>query len=435
MSVARTAGFALASAAIVAGHGYVSGIVADGTYYGGYLVNQYPYSSDPPAVVGWTESATDLGFVDGSSYTSGDIICHKDATNAQASATVAAGGTVELQWTEWPESHHGPVIDYIASCNGDCTTVDKATLEWVKISESGLIDGSSAPGTWASDNLIANNNSWTVTIPSSLAAGGYVLRHEIIALHSAGNENGAQNYPQCVNLEITGGGSASPSGTVGTELYTPTDPGILVNIYTSLDSYDIPGPALWDGASSSGSGSNSASASSSAAATSTPTTSSVSVPVIPTASSGASSTPLVPTPSAPAVTPSAPAGNQVPRPTYTSTYIETETLPGQTITSTATEYASEPTQPAVETQVAQPSETEAATSTSTATETASATAAPTGSSSGSSSGSGSSSTELPTDSSSLSDYFNSLSAEEFLNLLKETLKWLVTDKVHARSLH
>jgi hypothetical protein len=382
MSVARTAGFALASAAIVAGHGYVTGIVADGTYYGGYLVNQYPYSNDPPAVVGWAEGATDLGFVDGSGYTSGDIICHKDATNAQASATVAAGGTIELQWTEWPESHHGPVIDYIASCNGDCTTVDKTTLEWVKISESGLIDGSSAPGTWASDNLISNNNSWTVTIPSSLAAGGYVLRHEIIALHSAGNENGAQNYPQCVNLEVTGGGSAS----------------------------------------------------SSAAATSTPTTSSVSVPVIPTASSGASSTPLVPTPSAPAVTPSVPAGNQAPQPTYTSTYIETETLPGQTVTSIATEYASEPTQPAVETQVAQPSETEAATSTSTVTETASATAAPTGSS-GSSSGSGSSSTELPTDSSSLSDYFSSLSAEEFLNLLKETLKWLVTDKVHARSLH
>ncbi|KAL6236938.1 glycosyl hydrolase family 61-domain-containing protein [Aspergillus navahoensis] len=419
MSVVRTAGFALASAAIVAGHGYVTGIVADGTYYGGYLVNQYPYSSDPPAVVGWTESATDLGFVDGSGYSSGDIICHKDATNAKATATVAAGGTVELQWTEWPESHHGPVIDYIASCNGDCTTVDKTTLEWVKISESGLIDGSSAPGTWASDNLIANNNSWTVTIPSSLTAGGYVLRHEIIALHSAGNENGAQNYPQCVNLEVTGGGSASPSGTLGTELYTPTDAGILVNIYTALDSYDIPGPALWDGASS-GSGSSSASASSSATATS-----SVSVPVIPTASSGASSTPLVPTPSTPAVTPSAPVGNQVPQPTYTSTYIETETLPGQTVTSTATEYAPEPTQPAVETQVAQPSETEAATSTSTAT------ATPTGSSSGS----GSSSTELPTDSSSLSDYFNSLSAEEFLNLLKETLKWLVTDKVHARSLH
>ena len=41
-----------------------------------------------------------------------------------------------------------------------------------------------------------NGFSWTVKIPSSLAPGSYVLRHEIIGLHSAGSSNGAQNYPQ-----------------------------------------------------------------------------------------------------------------------------------------------------------------------------------------------------------------------------------------------
>jgi hypothetical protein len=41
-----------------------------------------------------------------------------------------------------------------------------------------------------------NGFTWTVKIPSSLAPGSYVLRHEIIALHSAGSSNGAQNYPQ-----------------------------------------------------------------------------------------------------------------------------------------------------------------------------------------------------------------------------------------------
>lgn len=38
--------------------------------------------------------------------------------------------------------------------------------------------------------------SWPVKIPSSLAPGNYVIRHEIIALHAAGSSNGAQNYPQ-----------------------------------------------------------------------------------------------------------------------------------------------------------------------------------------------------------------------------------------------
>lgn len=214
--------------------------------YSGYIVDQFPYESDPPAVIGWATTATDLGFVDGTEYTNPDIICHKNATPGAISASVAAGGTVELQWTPWPDSHHGPVIDYLANCNGNCSTVDKTTLEFFKIDQAGLINDTVVPGSWASDELIANNNSWTVTIPTSIAPGNYVLRHEIIALHSAGNEDGAQNYPQCINLEITGSGTDSPSGTPGESLYSPTDPGILVNIYTSLSTYDIPGPALYD---------------------------------------------------------------------------------------------------------------------------------------------------------------------------------------------
>jgi cellulase len=96
--------------------------------------------------------------------------------------------------------------------------------------------------------LIANNNSWSVTIPSDIASGNYVLRHEIIALHSAEESDGAQNYPQCVNLMITGTGTATPSGTLGTALYSETDAGILVNIYSSLSTYEIPGPTLYSGA-------------------------------------------------------------------------------------------------------------------------------------------------------------------------------------------
>ena len=102
-----------------------------------------------------------------------------------------------MDWNGWPESHHGPVIDYLAPCsNGDCTTVDKTSLKFFKIAEAGLISDTTAPGSWASDQLIANNNSWSITIPAKIAPGPYVLRHEMIALHSANNANGAQNYPQ-----------------------------------------------------------------------------------------------------------------------------------------------------------------------------------------------------------------------------------------------
>lgn len=43
---------------------------------------------------------------------------------------------------------------------------------------------------------------------------------------------------------MTGGGDELPAGTPATSLYKPDDAGIKVNIYQSLSSYEIPGPAL-----------------------------------------------------------------------------------------------------------------------------------------------------------------------------------------------
>jgi lytic cellulose monooxygenase (C1-hydroxylating) len=237
----------------VRAHGIVTGVVADGVYFQGYNPS-FQYQRDPPKVAGWTAPLTqDRGFVDGSGYNSPDIICHKGATPGQAYIQVSAGGTIDLQWTKWPESHHGPMLDYLAPCNGDCTTVDKESLQWTKIDEAGLNKGDPAPGDWASDDMIRNNNTWRTTIPSSIAPGKYVLRHETIALHASHETNGAQNYPQCMNLEITGSGTDTlSSGTLGTDLYSPDDAGIFLNIYyPPLKSYDIPGPEVMAGGSNS----------------------------------------------------------------------------------------------------------------------------------------------------------------------------------------
>lgn len=100
----------IALASRAAAHGTVTGIVADGIYYEGYHAN-FQYMQDPPVVVGWS-IPDDLsnGFIAPDAYATADIICHLNATNAGTSAPVSAGGTVELQWTAWPSSHHGPVI-------------------------------------------------------------------------------------------------------------------------------------------------------------------------------------------------------------------------------------------------------------------------------------------------------------------------------------
>lgn len=233
---------------MVTAHGTVTSVIINGVFYEGYSPS-YQYITPAPVTVGW-KIPDDLGNgpIAPSAYATSDIICHLNATNAMAAAPVKAGGTVDLLWTPWPVSHHGPVLDYLANCNGPCETADKTKLEWFKIDQLGLVSNQVVDGFWASDVLIANNNSWTVTIPTSIAAGNYVLRHEIIALHTASSTDGAQNYPQCVNLAISSSGTAKPAGVLATTFYSETDPGILIDIYTNLTSYTIPGPALFSGA-------------------------------------------------------------------------------------------------------------------------------------------------------------------------------------------
>ncbi|KFY68524.1 hypothetical protein V496_00349 [Pseudogymnoascus sp. VKM F-4515 (FW-2607)] len=235
----------------VAAHGFVAEIIIDGQTHVGFNPTNAPWDADQNTI-SWPNWATDTGFVPSSTLQDPNIICHINATNSKKSATIAAGSQIKLRWTSpWPESHHGPIIDYIANCGGDCTTVDKTKLEWVKIAEVGQLSlgpGGGTPGQWAEHSLAENDSIWTVNLPSSLIAGSYVLRHEIIALHAAYNEGDAQFYPQCVNLEITGGGSDNPTGVVGTQLYKSSDPGVHYNIYNdeANPTYIIPGPPLWE---------------------------------------------------------------------------------------------------------------------------------------------------------------------------------------------
>lgn len=60
---------------------------------------------------------------------------------------------------------------------------------WFKIYEDGLTNGQ-----WAVAKLIANKGKVSVTIPSCIAPGDYLLRGELIALHAASSYPGAQLY-------------------------------------------------------------------------------------------------------------------------------------------------------------------------------------------------------------------------------------------------
>jgi cellulase len=54
-----------------------------------------------------------------------------------------------------------------------------------------------------------------------------------------------------VHIKVTGSGSAAlPAGVAIPGAYKATDAGILFDIYSGFSSYPIPGPKLWNGASS-----------------------------------------------------------------------------------------------------------------------------------------------------------------------------------------
>jgi hypothetical protein len=75
--------------------------------------------------------------------------------------------------------------------------------------------------------------TYAYTIPSCLKKCFYLVRHEIIALHAAWTYPGAQFYPGCHQLNISGGGSTVPSDNLVSfpGAYKPTDPGVTYDAY------------------------------------------------------------------------------------------------------------------------------------------------------------------------------------------------------------
>ncbi|KAI9150567.1 Polysaccharide monooxygenase Cel61a [Paramyrothecium foliicola] len=233
---------------VAEGHGYVAGVRVNGQGWTDGQNTNWFYLNNPPPSAGWRALNQDNGFVEPAAFGTSDIACHKSARPSTLSIRANAGDTLTLYWNTWPDSHKGPIINYIAPVS-NFASATAANLRFSKISQAALVSGSN-PGTWVTDNLIRSGNfSTTVRIPPRLRAGNYILRHEIIALHSAGQDNGAQAYPQCLNVVVGGSGTvAAPAGTAANALYTRNHPGIVFNLYQSFSSYPMPGPALWTGA-------------------------------------------------------------------------------------------------------------------------------------------------------------------------------------------
>ncbi|SPO07177.1 related to endoglucanase B [Cephalotrichum gorgonifer] len=142
-------------------------------------------------------------------------------------------------------SHKGPIMVYLAKVSNAATT-GTTGLQWFKVAEDGLTGS-----TWAVDRLIANNGWHYFDMPTCVAPGDYLMRVELLALHSASTQGAAQFYMGCAQIRVSGSGSNTGAGNTVSfpGAYSATDPGILVSIYDQTGqptnggrSYAIPGP-------------------------------------------------------------------------------------------------------------------------------------------------------------------------------------------------
>ncbi|EWC47691.1 hypothetical protein DRE_02891 [Drechslerella stenobrocha 248] len=233
----------LSAASAVMAHGNVKELIIDGQSYPGYLWETDGATRSPPARI-MQSLPNPFGDSPIIYLDNNDVVCNRGAKPAQLIARARAGARVTFKWDKWFDDHKGPVITYLANCGGDCRTANGADLDWFKIDEAGL----GSDGVWATDRLMAAGLTWNLTLPRMIPDGQYLMRHEMIALHVATQLNGAQFYPSCSNIEITGGtGQNRPPTVKFPQAYSPRDPGILVNFDTKsrVSSYRIPGPPLY----------------------------------------------------------------------------------------------------------------------------------------------------------------------------------------------
>ncbi|KAJ3876774.1 glycosyl hydrolase family 61-domain-containing protein [Lentinula edodes] len=209
--------------------------------------------------------------------TSENMFCGSVATAATSTPSIdlSQGNTISFYWesgystSNWPHNT-GPIFLYMAKCDSDCTSQTASSTNFIKIEQQGFVNG-----VWAQAAL-NTGSPVTFTIPSDLASGNYLIRHEIINLASTD-----ENFPACSQFAITGGSNTYSSAQTAQfpGAYSATDAGLadagsaIYSVKTNAE-YTFPGPdpvLSSDGsdtssASGSSSDSNSASSSSSTVA-------------------------------------------------------------------------------------------------------------------------------------------------------------------------
>jgi len=174
--------------------------------------------------------------------TSDDMACNVGGSKVPSGVKTidaAEGDSIKVQWDN--SGHPGPITHFLFGPVDDASQATGIGAGWFKIDEQNQVGGK-----WASEVMQAHNMTHEFKLPTGLASGEYLLRSEMLALHSSQTKDGAQFYIGCSQLKITGTGSKGSCGpTISIPgAYKADDANIYIpNYYNGFDAstYKAPG--------------------------------------------------------------------------------------------------------------------------------------------------------------------------------------------------
>ncbi len=190
-----------------------------------------------------------------------DMACGVNGeTGVPRIASANAGSTLAFEWRDWPDgsqagsidpSHKGPCAVYMKKVDNSAASNNAAGDGWFKIMEDGY---DSTAGKWCTEMLNPNDGHLAATIPNDLAAGYYLVRPELLALHQADKTPpDPQFYIGCAQIFLNSTGSATPPNTVAIPGYVNmSTPAMTFNIWSVPMKLPFPdfGPPVYTGGSS-----------------------------------------------------------------------------------------------------------------------------------------------------------------------------------------
>ncbi|KAG8962435.1 hypothetical protein FRC03_004242 [Tulasnella sp. 419] len=173
-----------------------------------------------------------------------DIRCGAGQAPAPTTCTIQSGSTASFHLTA-PISHPGVLNIYLGRVpsGGTAANWSGAGTFWFKVKQiSAVVNPSTGSASWP----VLGQQVIPFVVPAALPPGQYLARAEYINLVSAATTGGARFHVGCAQLNIVSRGSTNPGPLVPIPgVYTPTHPGILIDISLPMTSYTQPGPPVW----------------------------------------------------------------------------------------------------------------------------------------------------------------------------------------------